>query len=161
MLSVSFEGSARSQRTLKNYQHTPGRQTRNVSLRRLYRSRPGEEGPEGTRGQAAQWPRMLCRPGTMSPPFRALQVLDIRTEAPDILDSLAALSRVYQDNSTASRRQLRANIEGRGINNLQQFLSAAQAVIGVRCCTNFHTACSIPHHYLQCNSGVGTRRCTG
>ena len=106
-------------------------------------------------------PSMLCRPGTMSPPFRALQVLDIRTEAPDILDSLAALSRVYQDNSTASRRQLRANIEGRGINNLQQFLSAAQAVIGVRCCINFHTACSIPHHYLQCYSGIGTGRCTG
>jgi len=48
-----------------------------------------------------------------------------------VLDSLAALSGLYQENSTASRRQLKASIEERGINNLEQFLSAAQAVIGV------------------------------
>ncbi len=61
-----------------------------------------------------------------------LQVLDIRTESLEVLNSLAALSGVYQDNSTASRRQLKANIEERSINTLEQFLSAAQAVFGVR-----------------------------
>lgn len=58
------------------------------------------------------------------------KVLDIRTESLEVLNSLAALSGVYQNNSTASRRQLKANIEERSISTLEQFLYAAQAVFG-------------------------------
>lgn len=64
--------------------------------------------------------------------MRHPQVLDIRTESAEVLLSLAALSGSYQVQSSASRRQLKADIEEQGITNFEHFLSAAKAVIGVR-----------------------------
>lgn len=78
-----------------------------------------------------------------------LQVLDIRTESAEVLLSLAALSGSYQAQSSASRRQLKADIEEQGITNYERFLSAADAVIGVRasaCICSFPiAACDVTH----------------
>ena len=63
--------------------------------------------------------------------MRFAQVLEVRTESQDVLESLTALSKLYQQNTVASRRQLRARIEERGITTIEQFLSAAQGVIQV------------------------------
>ena len=60
-----------------------------------------------------------------------VQVLEIRTESQEVLQSLTALSKLHHQNTAASRRQLKANVEERGIVNVEQFLSAAQGVIQV------------------------------
>lgn len=58
---------------------------------------------------------------------------------------MAALSGSYQVQSSASKRQLKADIEEQGITNYERFLSAAEAVIVVRA-----SACisALPIHNL-------------
>lgn len=70
-------------------------------------------------------------------------MLEIRTESPDILESLTALSKLQQQNTVASRRQLRARFEERGVTTVEHFLSAAQGVIQVlQPCSHGLLACS-------------------
>ncbi|KAL3149170.1 hypothetical protein ABBQ32_002003 [Trebouxia sp. C0010 RCD-2024] len=57
------------------------------------------------------------------------KVLDIKTESAEVLLSLAALSGSYHVQSSASRRQLKADIEEQGITNFEHFLSVAGDVI--------------------------------
>lgn len=72
-----------------------------------------------------------------------------------MLESFAVLSGSYQVHSAASRRQLQADIEEKGISNLEQFLAAAQAVIGVRpkCMLACSTTCFWMQHRLPCAHG--------
>lgn len=70
------------------------------------------------------------------------QVLEIRTESQEVLQSLTALSKLHQQNTAASRRQLKANVEERGIANVEQFLAAAQSVIQV--------GVSVTAHFSPC-----------
>ena len=70
-------------------------------------------------------------------------MLEIRTESQDVLDAMTALSKLHQQNTVASRRQLRARIEQRGVTTVEHFLSAAQGVIQVlQLCSYGLLACS-------------------
>lgn len=61
-----------------------------------------------------------------------LQILEMRTEAPEVAGSLATLSEFYtQDNTPAARRRLRSAIENEGVKVNQQYLSSAESVIKV------------------------------
>ena len=70
--------------------------------------------------------------GTVISKMHNAQVLDIKTESAEVLESLAALSALHEETSASSRRQLKTHVEERGIDNLEQFLLAAQGVIRVR-----------------------------
>jgi hypothetical protein len=63
---------------------------------------------------------------------RFLQIMEMRTEAPELVGSLATLSDFYTDNSPAARRRLRSTIENQGVHINEQFLETAQSVIKVR-----------------------------
>ncbi len=58
-----------------------------------------------------------------------LQILEIKTESSDLINSLSTLSSFYHDNNPAARRALRTTIERRGLDINQKFLTAAEAVI--------------------------------
>lgn len=60
-----------------------------------------------------------------------LQILEIKTESPDVINALSTLSGIYTDNTPAARRQLRCTIEQRGLQINGQFLQAAEAVMQV------------------------------
>lgn len=62
--------------------------------------------------------------------------MELRTEAPEVVGSLATLSDFYDENSAAARRRLRSTIENRGVAVNEEFLTAAQSVIqvGAGCC---------------------------
>jgi hypothetical protein len=60
-----------------------------------------------------------------------LQILEIKTESPDVINALSTLSGIYNDNTPAARRQLRCTIEQRGLQINGQFLQAAEAVMQV------------------------------
>lgn len=57
--------------------------------------------------------------------------METRTEAPEVVGSLATLSGFYADNSPAARRRLRSTIENQGVAVNQDFLAAAQSVLQV------------------------------
>lgn len=57
--------------------------------------------------------------------------METRTEAPEVVGSLATLSRFYADNSPAARRRLRSTIENQGVAVNEDFLAAAQSVLQV------------------------------
>ena len=57
------------------------------------------------------------------------QVLDSRTEAPEIANSLATLSTFYTENTVSTRRHLRSTIENEGLKVNEDFLAAVQGVI--------------------------------
>lgn len=57
------------------------------------------------------------------------QILDLRTESPEVLQALTTLSTFYDSNTPSDRRQLRATIERRGVSINQEYLSAAEQVI--------------------------------
>ncbi|KAL4421302.1 hypothetical protein ABPG75_010593 [Micractinium tetrahymenae] len=57
------------------------------------------------------------------------KIMETRTEAPEVVGSLATLSGFYEENSTAARRRLRSTIENRGVAVNEEFLAAAQSVI--------------------------------
>ncbi|GFR52692.1 hypothetical protein Agub_g15319 [Astrephomene gubernaculifera] len=57
------------------------------------------------------------------------KVLDIKTEAPELLGSLQTLSTFYNDNTPAARRGLRTTIEKRGLAINDRFIGAAESVI--------------------------------
>lgn len=59
------------------------------------------------------------------------QVLETRTEAPEIVGSLSTLSQFYTENTPAARRQLRSTIENEGVKINEEFLAAAESVIKV------------------------------
>lgn len=59
------------------------------------------------------------------------QILETRTEAPEIVGSLSTLSQFYGDNTPAARRQLRSTIENEGVKINEDFLAAAEGVIQV------------------------------
>lgn len=60
------------------------------------------------------------------------QILEVKTESPELVAALATLSQFYEDNTLASRRGLRSTIERRGLAINSQFLEAAESVIKVR-----------------------------
>lgn len=60
------------------------------------------------------------------------QVLEMKTESTEVLSSLDTLSTMYTTNDAASRRQLKATIEQRGIDTNRKFLHAADIVLQVR-----------------------------
>ena len=57
--------------------------------------------------------------------------METRTEAPEVVGSLATLSGFYADNSPAARRRLRSTIENQGVAVNEDFLAAAQTVLQV------------------------------
>ncbi|KAI7838109.1 hypothetical protein COHA_008117 [Chlorella ohadii] len=57
------------------------------------------------------------------------KIMETRTEAPEVVGSLATLSGFYADNSPAARRRLRSTIENQGVAVNQDFLAAAQSVL--------------------------------
>ncbi|KAL4424572.1 hypothetical protein ABPG77_009156 [Micractinium sp. CCAP 211/92] len=57
------------------------------------------------------------------------KIMETRTEAPEVVGSLATLSGFYEENSAAARRRLRSTIENRGVAVNEEFLEAAQSVI--------------------------------
>uniref|UniRef100_A0A7S0RHC7 Conserved oligomeric Golgi complex subunit 6 n=1 Tax=Chlamydomonas leiostraca TaxID=1034604 RepID=A0A7S0RHC7_9CHLO len=59
------------------------------------------------------------------------KILDIKTETPELIDSLSTLSSFYNDNTPASRRALRSTIEQRSLDINEKFITAAEAVIKV------------------------------
>lgn len=61
-----------------------------------------------------------------------MQTLEMRTESPEILGSLATLSSFYEDNTPAARRQLCATIEKQGLSITQQYLQSAEHVVQVQ-----------------------------
>ncbi len=69
---------------------------------------------------------MVCCPF-----FWRAQILDTRTEAPDILGSLETLSTFYIENTPTARRQLRSTIENEGVKINEDFLATAAKVIEV------------------------------
>jgi hypothetical protein len=62
----------------------------------------------------------------------AVQILEIKTESPDLIAALSTLSAVYPDNTPAARRHLRSTIEERGLGINEQFLEAAEGFTKVR-----------------------------
>lgn len=58
--------------------------------------------------------------------------MEMRTETPEVVGSLATLSGFYSENSPAARRRLRSTIENQGVHINEEFLDAAQSVIKVR-----------------------------
>jgi hypothetical protein len=60
-----------------------------------------------------------------------LQILDIKTETPELISALSTLSTIIDDNTPAIRRQLRSTIESRSLDVSGQFLAAAETVIKV------------------------------
>lgn len=61
--------------------------------------------------------------------FNSFQVLDTRTEAPEIATSLSTLSTFYDENTASFRRHLRSTIENEGLKVNEDFVAAAQGVI--------------------------------
>lgn len=57
------------------------------------------------------------------------KIMETRTEAPEVVGSLATLSDFFEDNSPAARRRLRSTIENQGVRINEQFLEEAQGVI--------------------------------
>ena len=57
--------------------------------------------------------------------------METRTEAPEMVGSLATLSEFYGDNSAAARRRLRSTVENQGVAVNERFLDAARGVIKV------------------------------
>ncbi|KAG2497264.1 hypothetical protein HYH03_004848 [Edaphochlamys debaryana] len=57
------------------------------------------------------------------------KVLEIKTEAPELLSSLQTLSSFYGENTPAARRGLRTTIEKRGLAINERFIGAAESVI--------------------------------
>mmetsp|Transcript_20960 Transcript_20960/g.45865 ORF Transcript_20960/g.45865 Transcript_20960/m.45865 type:complete len:707 (+) Transcript_20960:171-2291(+) len=57
------------------------------------------------------------------------KILEIKTEAPDLISSLTSLSTFYEENTPAARRSLRTTIEKRGLQINDKFITAAEAVI--------------------------------
>ncbi|KXZ42797.1 hypothetical protein GPECTOR_117g362 [Gonium pectorale] len=57
------------------------------------------------------------------------KVLELKTEAPELLNSLQTLSTFYHDNTPAARRGLRTTIEKRGLAINERFIGAAESVI--------------------------------
>ena len=58
-----------------------------------------------------------------------VQILETRTEAPEVLGALGTLSTFYNENTPAARRSLRSNIDKRGLQINEEFLAAAGSVI--------------------------------
>lgn len=77
-------------------------------------------------------PPLLLPHSALLPPLTpASQIMETRTEAPEVVGSLATLSGFYTDNSPAARRRLRSSIENQGVVVNQDFLTAAQSVLQV------------------------------
>lgn len=64
-------------------------------------------------------------------PWYHSQILDIRTDSPDLITSLSTLSSFYGENTPAARKALRSTIEKRGLAINERFLGAAEGVIQV------------------------------
>ena len=60
-----------------------------------------------------------------------LQVLEIKTESPELLTALGSLSTFYTENTPAARRQLRSTLEQRSLQVNQEYLAAAEGVLKV------------------------------
>lgn len=59
------------------------------------------------------------------------KVLETRTDSPDVVASLAALSDLYPDNNPHARRSLRSSIERRSLAINHDFLLASQPALQV------------------------------
>jgi hypothetical protein len=60
------------------------------------------------------------------------QIMETRTEAPEVVGSLATLSGFFTENAPAARRRLRSTVENQGVCINEEFLEAAQSVLKVR-----------------------------
>ena len=60
-----------------------------------------------------------------------VQILDTRTEAPEVLGALNTLSNFYEDNTPAARRQLHATVVRRGLGVNTKFLAGANQLFAV------------------------------
>jgi hypothetical protein len=83
------------------------------------------------RAHAQSTPRPTHRPPARGP-RRPAQILEIKTESPDLVSALSTLSQFYDDNTPAARRALRSTIEQRGLDINQHFLGAAESVMQVQ-----------------------------
>ena len=61
-----------------------------------------------------------------------MQILEMRTESPEILGSLATMSSFYEDNTPAARRQLCATIEKQGLSITHRYLQSAEHIVQVQ-----------------------------
>jgi conserved oligomeric Golgi complex subunit 6 len=73
----------------------------------------------------------------------ALQILEIKTESPELVSALQTLSEFYDDNTPAARRALRSTIERRGLTIHEQFLTAAESVIQVLGPSSLHCSADL------------------
>ncbi|KAH7687077.1 Conserved oligomeric Golgi complex subunit 6 protein [Dioscorea alata] len=105
----------------------PGKQIKKQELQES-KINPGEE--EGSlkrsiaRGSELEKRRTMA---TLAPGLsrKLKKVLETRTDSPDLLDSLAALSTFYGDNTPQSRRNLKSSIEERALAINHTFLLAS------------------------------------
>ena len=63
------------------------------------------------------------------------KVLETRTDSPDLLASLGALSTFYVQNTPQARRNLKSSIEQRSLSINRHFLDASLPAQKVRCCS--------------------------
>lgn len=86
--------------------------------------------------------------------------MDTRTEAPEVVGSLATLSGFYADNSPAARRRLRSTIEHQGVAVNEEFLAAAQTVlqVGAGAAEQCWEAVPLIHKELCCRGRAGPLR---
>lgn len=77
-------------------------------------------------------PDVFTARASMCCPFNVpTQILEIKTEAPELIGSLQTLSTFYTDNTAASRRALRSTVEKRSLLICDKFITAAEDVIRV------------------------------
>ena len=61
--------------------------------------------------------------------FVHLQILETKTESPELLSAFATLSSFYTENTPSERRRLRSTVERHGLNISSKLLEAANRVI--------------------------------
>lgn len=73
-------------------------------------------------------PDLLCTGQHRVPPYR--QILDTRTDTPDLRACLESLSDLYPENTPAARRGLRSTIDNSGLEAATAFLAGLEGVLG-------------------------------
>lgn len=58
------------------------------------------------------------------------QILETKTEDPEVLSSLGVLSTFYAANSASDRRRLRSTIERKGLDVTSELLEGAESILG-------------------------------
>ena len=81
-------------------------------------------GPSGLQAQARPH-AYLTRPPTLS----TWQILETRTDGPELRTCLEALSSIYPENTVAARRALRSTIDDQALEQALDFLSGLDGVV--------------------------------